>query len=151
MMGILVPGTCWGNKLHTLSHLFVSLSFTYDTFLSWNSRHKIVNPQPTAYIVGLFFVKIYKFWNVLKTSIFCIITLRLAVIQYSETNVTHFLLSLLRIKRLYMFQALLAHPRKALHKRCVVYQLIAPGAANWHNTHAIYQVSFVQHHLRLSK
>jgi hypothetical protein len=26
-----------------------------------------------------------------------------------------------------------------------------PGAANWHNTHAIYQVPFVQHLLRMSK
>jgi hypothetical protein len=32
------------------------------------------------------------------------------VYQYSETNVMHFLLSLLRIKGLYMFRALLAHP-----------------------------------------
>jgi hypothetical protein len=30
--------------------------------------------------------------------------------QYSETNVMHFLFSLLRINDLYMFRALLAHP-----------------------------------------
>jgi hypothetical protein len=30
--------------------------------------------------------------------------------QYSETNVMHFLFSLLRITGLYMFRALLAHP-----------------------------------------
>jgi hypothetical protein len=41
--------------------------------------------------------------------------------QYSETNVMHFLFSLLRIKGLYMFGALLAHPQKALHKRHLVY------------------------------
>jgi hypothetical protein len=41
--------------------------------------------------------------------------------QYSETNVTHFLFTLLRIKGLYMFRALLAHPQKALHKRHLVY------------------------------
>jgi hypothetical protein len=41
----------------------------------------------------------------------------LAENQYSETNVMHFLFSLLRIKGLYMFRALLAHPQEALHKR----------------------------------
>jgi hypothetical protein len=39
------------------------------------------------------------------------------VYQYNETNVMHFLLNLLRIKGLYMFQALLAHPQESLHKR----------------------------------
>jgi hypothetical protein len=37
--------------------------------------------------------------------------------QYSETNVMRFLL---RIKGLYMFRALLAHPQEALHKRHLV-------------------------------
>jgi hypothetical protein len=37
--------------------------------------------------------------------------------QYSETNVMHFLFSLLRINGLYMFRALLAHLQEALHKR----------------------------------
>jgi hypothetical protein len=41
--------------------------------------------------------------------------------QYSETNVMHFLFSLLRIKGLYMFRALLAHRQQALHKRHLVY------------------------------
>jgi hypothetical protein len=41
--------------------------------------------------------------------------------QYSETNVMHFLFGLLRIKGLYMFRALLAHPWQALHKRHLVY------------------------------
>jgi hypothetical protein len=36
--------------------------------------------------------------------------------QYNETNVMHFLFDLLRIKGLYMFRALLAHPHEALHK-----------------------------------
>jgi hypothetical protein len=35
--------------------------------------------------------------------------------QYDKTNVMHFLFSLLRIKGLYMFRALLAHPQEALH------------------------------------
>jgi hypothetical protein len=37
------------------------------------------------------------------------------VYQYNETNVMHFSFNLLRIKGLYMFQALLAHPQEALH------------------------------------
>jgi hypothetical protein len=41
--------------------------------------------------------------------------------QYSETNVMHLLFSLLRIKGLYMFQALLAHLQEALHKWHLVY------------------------------
>jgi hypothetical protein len=35
---------------------------------------------------------------------------------YNETNVMNFLFSLLRIKCLYMFRALLAHLQEALHK-----------------------------------
>jgi hypothetical protein len=41
--------------------------------------------------------------------------------QYSETNVMHFLFNLLRIKGLYMFRAILAHPQEMLHKRNLVY------------------------------
>jgi hypothetical protein len=41
--------------------------------------------------------------------------------QYSETNVMHFLFSLLRIMGLYMLRALLAHPQEALNKRHLVY------------------------------
>jgi hypothetical protein len=60
----------------------------------------------------------------------------------------HFLFNLLRIKGLYMFRALLAHLQEALHKQHLVYGMrfmfhSNPDAANWHNTHAVYQVSFV--------
>jgi hypothetical protein len=41
--------------------------------------------------------------------------------QYSETNVMQFLFNLLRIKSLYMFRALLAHPQEALNKRYLEY------------------------------
>jgi hypothetical protein len=41
--------------------------------------------------------------------------------QYRETKVINFLFNLLRIKGLYMFRAILAHPQKALHKRHLVY------------------------------
>jgi hypothetical protein len=33
----------------------------------------------------------------------------------------HFLFSLLRVKGLYMFRALLAHPQEVIHKRHLVY------------------------------
>jgi hypothetical protein len=36
--------------------------------------------------------------------------------QYNETNVMHFLFNVLKVKGLYMFRALLAHPQEALHK-----------------------------------
>jgi hypothetical protein len=69
----------------------------------------------------------------------------IAEYQYSETNVMHFLFSLLRIKGLYMFRALLAHLKEALQKQHLVYCVSVmrnggnskPGAANWHNTHAV--------------
>jgi hypothetical protein len=41
--------------------------------------------------------------------------------QNSETKVMHFLFNLLRIKGLYMFRALLAHPQEVLYKRHLVY------------------------------
>jgi hypothetical protein len=41
--------------------------------------------------------------------------------RYSETNMMHILFDLLRIKGLYMFRALLAHPQEAFHKRHLVY------------------------------
>jgi hypothetical protein len=43
------------------------------------------------------------------------------IFQYNETNVMQFSFNLLRIKRLYMFRALLAHPQEELHKRHLVY------------------------------
>jgi hypothetical protein len=47
---------------------------------------------------------------------FCVI-----VYQYNETHVMHFPFNLLRIKGLYMFRALVAHPQEVLHKRQLVY------------------------------
>jgi hypothetical protein len=78
--------------------------------------------------------------------------------QYSETDVMHFTFSLLRIRGLYMFRTLLAHPQDSLHKRhlvqCVRVRSVGcttPGAANWHNTHALYQLLLVYDLLRMSK
>jgi hypothetical protein len=42
------------------------------------------------------------------------------IFQYNETNVMHFLFGVLRIKGLYTFRALLAHPQEVLHKRQLV-------------------------------
>jgi hypothetical protein len=50
--------------------------------------------------------------------------------QYSETNVMHFLISLLRIKYLYIFRELLAHPQEVFHKRHLVYCVHHFGTAN---------------------
>jgi hypothetical protein len=82
--------------------------------------------------------------------------------QYRRTNVMHFSFNLLTIKGLYMFRALLAYPQEALHKQHLVYRVRVmsagrhqfhsnAGEANWHNTHAIYQVPLVQRLLRMSK
>jgi hypothetical protein len=43
------------------------------------------------------------------------------ITQYSKTNAMHFLFSLLRIKGLYVFRALPAHPQESLHKRHLLY------------------------------
>jgi hypothetical protein len=44
----------------------------------------------------------------------------IVVYQNNETKMTHFLFSLLKIKGLYMFRALLAHLQEELHKRYLV-------------------------------
>jgi hypothetical protein len=48
----------------------------------------------------------------------------------------HFALNLLRIKNLYVFRALLAHPQEVQWK-------YNRATANWHYTQAIYQMLFV--------
>jgi hypothetical protein len=57
--------------------------------------------------------------------------------QYGETNMMQFLFNLLRIKGLYMFQALLGHPQEVLQKWDLVYCVrvvsvgcTSPGTAN---------------------
>jgi hypothetical protein len=61
-----------------------------------------------------------------------------------------FLLGLLRSMGHYKFRALPTHTQDVLHKRHLVYCVrvmtvgcTAISAANLHNTHAIYQVSYV--------
>jgi hypothetical protein len=121
-------------------------------FQSFKARCWMYVPPAVTSRISAFLHKVY-LCDVLLTYII--------VYQYNETNVRHFLFSLLRIKGLYMFRALLAHPQEALHKRQLVYSACVksvgctrigvligvfhsnPGAANRHNTHAIYQVPFV--------
>jgi hypothetical protein len=52
-----------------------------------------------------------------------------------------------------MFRALLAHLQEALHKQLHKDSNGTPilVAANWHNTQAIYEVSFVQRLLKMNK
>jgi hypothetical protein len=45
----------------------------------------------------------------------------ITVSQYNKTDVMHYLFNILRIKGLYMFRALLAHPRRRYKKRHLVY------------------------------
>jgi hypothetical protein len=52
---------------------------------------------------------------------FCLPTSSITVYQYRETKVMNVLISLLRIKDIYMFLTLLAHPQGMLHKRHLVY------------------------------
>jgi hypothetical protein len=52
---------------------------------------------------------------------YILLTVHHSVYQYNETNVMNFSFNLLRIKSLYMFRALLAHPQETLHKRHLVY------------------------------
>jgi hypothetical protein len=55
-------------------------------------------------------------------AIFCFVNM-LSRIQHREIDVMYILFSLLRIKGLYMFQALLAHLQEALHKQHLVYRV----------------------------
>jgi hypothetical protein len=57
------------------------------------------------------------------------------VYQYTETNVMHFLFSLLRIKSVYMFRELLVRPQEALNKRQLVYCVLRARYVSW-----LYQV-----------
>jgi hypothetical protein len=73
----------------------------------------------------------------------------------------HILFILLRIKGLYVFRALLAHPQEAIHKLCLLRACYVSwlhqdchlkiAAANRHNTQEIYHVPFEYHLLRMSK
>jgi hypothetical protein len=68
-----------------------------------NKLHIIrIESTPTSRLMSLASFREYEY---LKTY---------TAFQYSETNVMHFLFNLLRIKVLYMFRALLAHPQEAL-------------------------------------
>jgi hypothetical protein len=81
-----------------------------------------------------------KIFEIFRTSVFCFFSVVfytnqyllfcwpfIILYQYSETNMMHFLFSLLRIKGLYI------RSRRYTND-------INPGAANWHNTHATYRL-----------
>jgi hypothetical protein len=60
-------------------------------------------------------------WPVIQLILLDVLLTMYHTYQYSETNVMNILFSLLRIKGLYVFRALLAHPQEALHKQHLVY------------------------------
>jgi hypothetical protein len=76
--------------------------------------------------------------------------IRKKVYKYNETSVLHFSCNLLRIKSLYMFRGLLAHPQEALHKRHLVYcvRMMSVGCAKiadslqpWHSRLTLYALN----------
>jgi hypothetical protein len=76
----------------------------------------------------MFIISSHDLWFLTKSSLmFCWPCITLY--QYNETNMMHFSFNLLRIKGLYVFWALLAHPQEALHNgiwyTVCVYQLAA--------------------------
>jgi hypothetical protein len=88
-------------------------------------------------------VKCYRYVDILLT---CII-----IYQYSETNVIHILLNVLRIKGLYMFRALLAHHQEALDKRHLVYCVRVISVGCTMIIVEVYLVPLVGRLLRMSK
>jgi hypothetical protein len=70
--------------------------------------------------------------------------------RYSETNVMHFLFSLLRIKGLYMFRALLAHFQEVLHKHQLVY-CVHVTSVGCTRIRVVYCMLLVERLLRMSK
>jgi hypothetical protein len=79
--------------------------------------------KPITTIISVFYILVYIlshiFYNLEFYLMFCLPCI--TVYQYSETNVMHVLLTLLRIKGLNMFRALLAHLQEALKKRNLVH------------------------------
>jgi hypothetical protein len=69
----------------------------------------------------------------------------ITVYQYRETNVMQFLFSLLRVKGLYMFRALLSHPQEAIHKRHLVYCYVSWLHQGWSSTPILVQPTDITH------
>jgi hypothetical protein len=70
----------------------------------------------TIYMFGYIFTLISAFFALCWFLILNVLLTCITVYQWSKTSVMHFLFNLLRIKGLYMFLALLAHPQEVLHK-----------------------------------
>jgi hypothetical protein len=82
---------------------------------------------------------VIEFFPILSTFLTQFEKINIKRAQYRETNAMHFLFSLLRIKDLYMFRALLAHPQDIL-RACYISWLHQSTDIN---THTIYQVPLV--------
>jgi hypothetical protein len=77
-----------------------------------------------------------KMWMALQTLLFFA-----KICQYSETSMIHILFSLLRIKDLYMFWALLAHFQEVLHKWHLVYCMLVMSVSCNRSTSILVQPS----------
>jgi hypothetical protein len=138
---------CWYLLTPWNARRFISIRFS-------NVRRPFIQTLLQFALQNLSF-QVSAFWKRNHALMFC--WPRITVYQESETNVIHFLIILLRIKSFYIFRALLTHPQEALGtlRACYVIWLHQfhsnLGAANWHNTHAIHEVAFVQRFLRMSK
>jgi hypothetical protein len=86
------------------------------------------------YLSNFQYLAKYKYMSQLIFCWPCIITY-----QYNESNMMHFSFYLFRIKGLYMFRALLAHPQELLYKRHLVYclRVMSVGCAT---------IAVTQHH-----
>jgi hypothetical protein len=87
-------------------------------FSSRNSNMPSVTWKATYWGTD-FWIWLWRGSFILLSIMFC--WLCIVVYQYSETNMMHFLFSLLRIKGLYKIWTLLAHPQEALNKQQLVY------------------------------
>jgi hypothetical protein len=70
------------------------------------------------------------------------------IYQYNETNVMYLSFDLLRIKVLYIFRALFAHPQEALHKRHLIYcvRIMSVGCyQGWSRTAIVAQPTDIIH------
>jgi WD40 repeat protein len=92
----------------------------YITVWDINSPKPIAVSKLTPNVIFLFISRITEEYVVFY-SVFNDALKYYKISIFRKTNVMHLLFSLLRVKGLYMFRALFAHPREALHKRHLVY------------------------------
>jgi hypothetical protein len=91
---------------------------SYRTFCCrWVTVTEVLNEYPCAILRGTNCFFEQRLWRITESTLYD----EYNCYQYNEINVMHVSFSLLRIKILYMFRKLLAHPQEALHKRHLVY------------------------------